>query len=125
MPPLRGNKFVSQKHFDSFLSRYHQLGLQIRNAFGNYADVLKEVSYSPMMAWMLSYYGGQSTAFVARRGQLSFADENYAREIMQLFTTGLFQLHKNGTQVLDEDGKSQHVYTNDDIGTRASFLFVC
>jgi uncharacterized protein (DUF1800 family) len=92
---------------------------QIRNAFGNYRDVLKEVSYSPMMAIMLSYHSGQSTASVyARTGNIEFADENYAREIMQLFTTGLFQLNQNGTQLLLEkdEARQQLVYTNDDIG---------
>ena len=71
-----------------------------------------------MMADMLTYYGGRSTAFVwEREGNLEFADENYAREVMQLFTTGLFLLHANGTEIIDSNGFLQRVYTNDDIGT--------
>ena len=46
---------------------------------------------------------------------MNFADENYAREIMQLFTTGLTRLNPNGTQVNDAHGAPVHVYSNDDI----------
>ena len=49
---------------------------QVRNSFGNYRDVMKEVSYSPMMAEMLTYYGGRSTAIVLEEdGNLEYADE--------------------------------------------------
>jgi hypothetical protein len=37
---------------------------QVRHAFGNYRDILREVSYSPMMADMLTYHGSRSTAHV-------------------------------------------------------------
>ena len=77
-----------------------------------------------MMATMLSYFAGKSTAFVQQKdGTVEFADENYAREIMQLFTTGLFQLNLNGTQRLDQQGRRQRVYTNDDIGKLFSDIF--
>ena len=36
----------------------------VRHAFGNYFDILKEVSYSPMMAEMLSFVDSKSTSFV-------------------------------------------------------------
>jgi hypothetical protein len=84
----------------------------VRNAFGNYRDVLKEVSYSPMMADMLTYLDMLSTAAAwEEEGILSFADENFAREVLQLFTTGLFPLNEDGTK---RQG-SESVYTNDDI----------
>lgn len=52
----------------------------VRNAFGNYLSVLKEVSYSPLMAEMLTYYGSQSTAYVyERKGNVEYADENYGK----------------------------------------------
>ncbi|CAB9513783.1 Protein of unknown function (DUF1800) [Seminavis robusta] len=66
---------------ESYLAFYD---IMVRNAFGNYRDVLKETSYSAMMAHMLTYEGGRSTAAVwSREGTLAFADENYAREVMQ------------------------------------------
>jgi len=39
----------------------------VRNAFGNYRDILKEVAYSPMMAEMLSFLESKSSAYVLRR----------------------------------------------------------
>ena len=46
-----------------------------------------------MMADMLTYFRGRSTEYVREQeGTAEFADENYAREIMQLFTTGLLKL---------------------------------
>ena len=63
----------------------------VRNAFGNYYDILKQVSYSPMMAEMLSYLESKSTQFVLEdEGTFAYPDENYAREIMQLFSMGEF-----------------------------------
>ncbi|CAB9496881.1 Protein of unknown function (DUF1800) [Seminavis robusta] len=88
----------------------------VRQAFGNYRDVMKEVSFSPIMGEMLTYYGGRSTATVFEdEGNIQFADENYAREVMQLFSLGLYRLNKDGTQQLDGSGGTQLVYTNDDI----------
>mmetsp|Transcript_3881 Transcript_3881/g.6489 ORF Transcript_3881/g.6489 Transcript_3881/m.6489 type:complete len:2423 (+) Transcript_3881:72-7340(+) len=88
----------------------------VRNAFGNYRDVLREVSHSTVMATMLTYYGSRSTAYEFERfGHVQFADENFSREAMQLFTLGLFELSQDGTQVLDENGGVKHVYSNDDI----------
>ena len=61
----------------------------VRNAFGNYFDILKEVSYSPMMAEMLSFLESKSQQFVLEdEGTFAYPDENYAREIMQLFSMG-------------------------------------
>ena len=46
-------------------------------------------------------------------------DENYAREIMQLFSIGLWVLNQDGTHVLDATGSSIPSYTNDDIVSHA------
>ena len=88
----------------------------VRNAFGSYRSILKEVSYSPLMTQMLTYYGSRSTAYTWRTyHELEYADENYAREIMQLFTIGMHKLNKDGTRVLDSNGNPVRAYTNDDI----------
>ena len=42
-------------------------------------------------------------------------DENYAREIMQLFTIGLYELNQDGTLILDEDEMPIETYDNNDI----------
>lgn len=54
----------------------------VRNAFANYKDILREVAYSPMMATNLSYLRSKSMAYVKKTmNQISFADENFAREV--------------------------------------------
>ena len=59
---------------------YHDIF--VRNAFGNWKDLLREVAYSPVMAMNLSFLGSKSMAYVlATQNQLSFADENFAREV--------------------------------------------
>jgi hypothetical protein len=98
---------------EEFLAYYD---IFVRNAFGSYRDVLKEVSYSPMMGHMLTYYRSQSTAYVWQKsGNVEYADENFAREIMQLFTTGLVKLNPDGSEDVDSQGDPVRVYTNDDI----------
>ena len=52
----------------------------VRNAFGNYFDIMKEVTYHPIMSYMLTYRNGQSTAYsLVKKGLLQTPDENYAR----------------------------------------------
>ena len=68
------------------------------------------------MADMLTYYGSRSTAFVwENEGNLEYADENFAREVMQLFSTGLVQLTMGGVPVMGPNGVPSHVYSNNDI----------
>lgn len=71
----------------------------VRHALGSYRDILKEVSYSVLMADYLSFK--QNKAF-AHDG--NYPDENYAREIMQLFTIGLYKLKDNGLPETDANG---------------------
>jgi uncharacterized protein (DUF1800 family) len=99
---------------ESFLTFYD---IFTRHAFGNYFDILKEVTYHPLMAEMLTYLNGESTGYAWSVGAQDFLkpDENYAREIMQLFTIGLQKMHVNGTIVLDDEGNGQRTYTNKDI----------
>ena len=68
------------------------------------------------MAQMLSYLNSRSSEFTWNSlRQIQFADENFAREIMQLFSIGLVQLNIDGTTKLDSNGNSIYAYTNDDI----------
>ena len=98
---------------ETFLNFYD---IFVRNAFGNYKDILREVSYSPLMADMLTYYESKSTEYVYHKyGRIQFADENFAREIMQLFSIGLVELNSDGTMKLDENNIPIPTYSNDDI----------
>lgn len=63
-----------------------------RHAFGNYRQLLQEVTLSSAMGYYLTYRGNAKA-----NGRGSQPDENYAREIMQLFTIGLLQLRSDGT----------------------------
>ena len=68
----------------------------VYNAFGNYRNILREVSASPLMAQYLSFLGNRAQAISKK-----FPDENYARELMQLFSIGLYELNMDGTQKTD------------------------
>lgn len=69
------------------------------------------------MAEMLTFRGSRSTQFVyyGDNGAVEYPDENYAREIMQLFSIGLFKLNNDGTPSYDSFGNKYLSYTNDDI----------
>ncbi|MEL6728901.1 MAG: DUF1800 family protein [Pseudomonadota bacterium] len=82
-----------------------------RNAFGNYRDLLEEVTYSPAMGYYLTYMGNQKADPVTGR----MPDENYARELLQLFTIGVIQLGPDGEPVLDAQAQPIELYTNMDI----------
>jgi uncharacterized protein (DUF1800 family) len=72
----------------------------LRHAFGNFRDLIEDVTLSPIMANYLSMLRNQPPD--PARG--IYPDENYAREVMQLFTVGLNKLHPDGTLVLDNNG---------------------
>jgi uncharacterized protein (DUF1800 family) len=91
------------------LASYYDMLLE--NAFGNYRDLLLDVSLHPIMGIYLSHLRNQRS----NPAQGLFPDENYAREIMQLFSIGLFELRPDGTERLDGAGQPIPTYTNDDI----------
>ena len=96
-----------------FLSYYD---LFVRNAFGNYRDILREMAHSPLMAENLSFLQSRSSAYIWERYKIKTqADENFAREIMQLFTMGINKLNMDGTLVLNDQGETMLAYTNEDI----------
>jgi len=66
------------------------------NAFGNYRNLLEAVSLHPQMGRYLSHLGNQKAN--ASTGRVP--DENYGREVMQLFSIGLIRLNNDGTPLL-------------------------
>lgn len=78
-------------------------------AFGNFRQTLENVTYSPAMAIYLTYLQNQR----ADADREVVPDENYAREVMQLFTIGLLELQPNGELRLD--GSSQPIETYDNV----------
>ena len=83
----------------------------LRNAFGNYRDVIDEVTYSPAMAIYLTYLYNRKGDPTTNR----LPDENYARELMQLFTIGLNELELDGALRLDGGGNPIPTYTTEDV----------
>jgi uncharacterized protein (DUF1800 family) len=83
----------------------------VRHAFGNYRDVLREVTFHPVMGRYLSHIGNQK----ARPEINQYPDENYAREVQQLFTIGLWELNLDGTRKLNALGDPIPTYTTKEI----------
>ena len=75
-----------------------------RNAFGNYRTLLDEISHSPQMGKYLDLANSNKPMGV------SAANENYARELMQLFTIGLDLLNPDGSRQLDAQGNPLRAY---------------
>lgn len=91
------------------LADYYDMLCQ--HAFGNFRDLLGDVTFHPAMGAYLTSVNNPKADFSINR----FPDENYAREVMQLFTIGLYQLNPDGTRQLDENGNFIPTYTNLDI----------
>jgi uncharacterized protein (DUF1800 family) len=86
------------------------LDLLQKHAFGNYRTLLQDVTLSAAMGEYLTYRNNRKLN--PNTGALP--DENYAREVMQLFTIGLTQLNLDGSPKLSA-GLPQDTYTLDDI----------
>jgi uncharacterized protein (DUF1800 family) len=91
---------------------YHQ-SLLTEFGFGNYRGLLEAITYSPGMGSYLTYMGNQKEDPETGRQP----DENYAREILQLFTMGLIALNDDGTLAggVNDGDSSAELYDNDDI----------
>jgi uncharacterized protein (DUF1800 family) len=87
----------------------------VNGAFGNFRNVLEQVSLSPIMGIYLSSLRNAKATFDARGQVVTQPDENYAREIMQLFTIGLNELNPDGTLRLDPNGQPIPTYNQDTI----------
>lgn len=79
------------------------------DALGNYYDVMTDVTLTPAMGHWLDMVNNDKPATG------NHANENYARELMQLFTMGLSQLNPDGTQMLDGSGNPIPTYTQNDV----------
>jgi uncharacterized protein (DUF1800 family) len=67
-----------------------------KHSFGNYREMLTDITHSTAMGYFMTYIGSSKTA----------PDENYARELTQLFTVGLYELELDGTIKTDLSGKA-------------------
>lgn len=83
----------------------------LQHAFGNFRALLYDVTMHPIMGHFLSHVRNRKSDSATNR----FPDENYAREVMQLFTIGLYELNLDGSQKLDGDNNPIPTYNNDHI----------
>ena len=90
----------------------------LKGAFGNYRDLLFNVATHPCMGIYLNHLGNEKGDPEAG----TFADENFAREIMQLFSIGLWELNLDGTQKLDGNGQPIPTYDNATIANMARVM---
>jgi uncharacterized protein (DUF1800 family) len=88
----------------------HYYDTLLEYGLGNYRDLLEAVTYQPCMANYLTYLRNQKADAEGKRRP----DENFAREILQLFTIGLYELRLDGSLHLVK-GQPVPTYTNDHI----------
>ncbi|HVF64529.1 MAG TPA: DUF1800 family protein [Casimicrobiaceae bacterium] len=90
---------------------YQQLLLD--NAFGRYEDILYAITLSPWMGNYLDMVRNDGSPAAQARGVVP--NENYARELFQLYSTGLWRLNNDGTLQLDAGGNLIPTYNQADI----------
>ena len=104
--------FVSSMSSAAFTWRSHAYAswwdMLVRNAFGNYRQLLEDVTLHPAMGYFLNTKGNRK-----EDGKGRVPDENYSREVMQLFTIGLVNLNLDGTS------QGTPSYTEDDVSNLA------
>jgi uncharacterized protein (DUF1800 family) len=100
---------VSQNKVSDPTGYTNYMTVLTKNALGNYYDVMKDVTLTPAMGHYLDMVNNDKPA----SGQ--HANENYARELMQLFTLGLSKLNQDGTPQADGSGNPVPTYTQDDV----------
>ena len=90
-----------------------------RHAFGNYGAFLRELSVAPAMGWFLD---NQSNRPMSSECPDCSPNENYARELMQLFSLGVIKLNPDGTPLRTAQGKVQETYSQKDVEELARAL---
>jgi uncharacterized protein (DUF1800 family) len=82
-----------------------------KDAFGNYRTLLEDMALSPAMGIYLSHIRNRKEDPSTGR----MPDENFAREAMQLFSIGLYELNIDGSLKLNAAGKPIETYSNADV----------
>lgn len=90
----------------------------VNRAFDNYRNILLDVAKHPAMGYYLSHLNNPKTDTIENIRP----DENFAREVMQLFTIGLYQLNLDGSRKKDANGQAIPTYNNKDIKEMAKIF---
>ncbi len=91
--------------------------LLVKGTRGSFRSVLEDITLSPAMGLFLNMRGNQKENAEGR-----LPDENYAREVMQLFSIGLYQLNADGSEKRGADGSKLASYSQDDVTNLARVL---
>lgn len=97
----------NKNYYPNMLIPYVQI--LSKNAFGNYKTMLKDITLDASMGNFLDMVNSRKPSSGGG------ANENYAREVMQLFSIGLYQLNQDGSQALDQNGKPIPTYNQTDV----------
>ncbi len=84
------------------------------HAFGNFRQLLEALTLNAAMGFFLNTRGNLREDSRGRQ-----PDENFAREVMQLFTIGLYELNPDGTHKLDANNRPVETYSQDDVANLA------
>ncbi len=112
---ISGSKQRTRFRGDSLASYYDILA---KHAFGNFRNLIGEVSRSPGMGVFLSHQGNKKF----NSSSNTHPDENFARELMQLFSMGLWKMNQDGSMVKDSNGDPIASYTQNDVEELAKVM---
>jgi uncharacterized protein (DUF1800 family) len=102
------NVFPGEHKAPAVLSYYHTL---LRHAFGNYRTLLMDLTLNPAMGAYLNMVNN-AKGNVAQNSQ---PNENYARELLQLFSLGVYKLNRDGSVQTDGLGNPVPTYDNPEV----------
>ena len=100
----------NNKNFERITHYQDMLG---QGAFGSYRSLLEQVTLHPAMGTYLSHLANQKAVTYKNAQGLQVSvvpDENYAREVMQLFSIGLVERNPDFSPVLDANGATKATY---------------
>ncbi|MEL7220323.1 MAG: DUF1800 family protein [Bacteroidota bacterium] len=97
------------KGFGAGMASYYDMLSE--HAFGNFEDLLTAVSLHPCMGVYLTHLNNPKS----EPANFVHPDQNYAREMMQLFTIGLYELNPDGSRKQDNNGNDIPTYDNEDV----------
>lgn len=108
---------VSQKKIPSY-GIVEYMNFLMQQAFADYGPLLRAMTVHPAMGHYLD--NGENKAAEACIG--CAPNENYARELLQLFALGVVRLNEDGTLVRDAQGRTIETYTQEDVQELARVL---
>ena len=109
---------ISTRDFMQTEQWLHYYDMFVHNAFGSYLEVMREVTFSPDMGDWLTHRDCFSFEYNERE-----PNENFAREIMQLFVLGLTKMNPDGSSQL-VNGQAVRTHSTKDLAQPPTFLFI-